>query len=323
MKKIIVFILAFIIMPVGIVYANESVYIGGGSIGISANYEGLYISGTYPFDSSNGKIDPSNNLRIKDLIIKVNHNNITSLNSFQSAIDEYREEYNEIAITIIRDNKEMESTLLTTFKNNQAVCGLYLKEKVLGVGTLTFYNPETQIYGALGHPITNEGNDYLQDGEIYDSSITSITPSTNEVAGNKNGNINYNEKIGDITKNNEMGIYGKYLETINSEKLEIADEEELHLGEAYFYTVIENENVEKFSIQITNIQNDLSQQKGIEFKVTDKDLLNRCGGIIHGMSGSPIVQDGKIIAAVTHVINEDPTMGYAIYIETMYQNSKN
>ena len=323
MKKAVIFLLVVLALPISAVYANDSVYLGGDSIGVVGEYEGLYVSGLFPFEIEDKKIDPSQNIQIKDLIIKVNNNVVTDFSTFQTELKKFEDIYNEIPVTLIRNGKQMESTLITSFKNNKVEYGLYMKEKVLGVGTMTFYNPSNQTYGALGHPISSEDNEYLQEGDVYASDITSVSPSSPNDAGEKNGNINYEDKLGDIDQNTNIGIYGNYIQDISEkEKLEIAEANEIHTGAAYFYTVLEGEKVEKFTIEITSIKNDLNDEKAIEFKVNDKGLIERCGGIIHGMSGSPIVQDGKIIAAITHVIMDDPKSGYAIYIKNMYDVSK-
>lgn len=324
MKKIIVFLLMIFIFPISIVEANEYVYLGGDSIGIEGEYEGVYVSGTYRFSIEDKTIDPSTEIMVSDLIIAIDDKTVNSLEDFINILKQYKDVYNDVEITLIREGKSHKSHLIFKNEKDKITCGLYLKEKVLGIGTMTFYTPENHIYGALGHPITNDINAYIQKGNIYAANIENIEKAKTNKIGDKLGNIDYSKPIGNIKANTEVGIYGIYKADINQkDEIEIASIDEIKLGKASFLTVINNQKIESFDIEITDInKNLLDTNKAISFTVIDENLLKTTGGIIHGMSGSPIIQNGKLVGAVTNVLVNDPTKGYGIFIENMLEEAE-
>lgn len=324
-KKIMFFLLTCCFFPLftSILSAEDNLVLGGDSIGVEGDYSGVYVSGTYQFTIGEEVIKPDEYIHTHDLIISVNNQSVTDLASFKEAVSLFTNKKNEIPITILRDNKKVDTKLITSSEGNQF--GLYLKEKTLGIGTLTFYNPETNEYAALGHSISENDYDYMQNGKIYDASISNIRKAEKNNPGEKNGNINYDNEIGDINKNINFGIYGNYYnELSDKEVLSSASIDEITTGKAVFYTTIEGNKIEAFNIEITSInKNNIEDEKGIAFKVTDQNLIDKCGGIIHGMSGSPIVQNNKIIGAITHVKVDDPLSGYAIFIANMVEETQN
>ena len=188
------------------------------------------------------------------------------------------------------------------------------------------FDPETKKFGALGHEIINKDTNEIIDienGLIYYSYITGISMSNNGNPGEKEAQTNKDKTYGTINENTKSGIFGDYTYNIdNSNLYDVAKEEEIKIGKANIYTVIEGENLESFEIQIEKL-NFKDDTKNIVFKITDENLLNKTGGIVQGMSGSPIVQDGKIIGAVTHVIVNDCTRGYGIFITNMLKEAEN
>ncbi|MDD3049394.1 MAG: SpoIVB peptidase S55 domain-containing protein [Bacilli bacterium] len=323
-KKIITLFIIVFLFPISSILADSSLILGGDSIGVEGEYNGVYVSGTYQFNIKEEIVKPENSIKPHDLITQVNNHTISDLTTFKMEVAEYTELRNEIPITIIRDKNKMNIILISSFTNEGAQYGLYLKEKVLGIGTLTFYNPTTKEYGALGHSISESGNENLQSGKIYNAAISNVKKAEENNPGEKNGNINYESEIGNIDKNINFGIYGNYYNDIqDKEMMDTASLEEITLGKAQFYTTIEGNEVEAFEIEITNVNKDnISDEKGISFTVTDQKLIEKCGGIIHGMSGSPIVQNNKIIGAITHVKVEDPLSGYGIFINNMVKQTQ-
>lgn len=324
MKKTAILLIILLILPFSCILASENVQLGGDSIGVEAKYQGVYISGTYPFTCGDENIQPDKNIQIKDVIVSVNNQRIKDLTHFTTLLSPFKGTKNVIPVGVVRNGKELQTTLTTNYENGKYTYGLYLKDTILGIGTLTFYHPKEGTFAALGHPISNEDNNLLQNGYIYDANITRIEKGKHEQAGEKNGQIQYNQQLGIINKNNVFGIYGKTVNgAIPNEMIETANKDEIKLKEAQFYTVLEGGNIELFTIEITRInQNELDKEKAITFKVTDPLLLEKSGGIIHGMSGSPIVQDGKLIGAITHVSVDDQTIGYAIFIDVMLNECK-
>lgn len=324
MKKFVQIFLFLFLFSTSFISANDKVYLGGDSIGIVSEYEGLYISGTYSFEYNNATYNPYKEIKEGDLLIKVNNINIKNLDDFNSIIKKYKSAaIHKIDITLIRNKEKINTYLYAYYNNGNVESGIYIKEKITGLGTITYYDPSTLTFAALGHPISDNNNDYLQNGIIYASTIFSINKATNNINGEKIGTILYEKPIGEINKNLNIGIYGTYT-SLNLEKnyIEIGDFDEIKIGEAWIYTVLENEKIERFKISITYINNDKKNEKSIEFEVTDINLIERCGGIIHGMSGSPIVQNGKLIGAVTHVQVNDPKKGYGIFIKYMIETSQ-
>ena len=194
--------------------------------------------------------------------------------------------------------------------------------RLLGVGTATFYEPETGNFCALGHAITDIDTGEIvniSNGELMSTNIVAITKGKKGSPGQIKGTIENGEEIGDVEKNTAFGLYGKItktnkIELNNEEALEVALREEIKEGDAEIICELENGKKEKYSIKIEKIYTSNSRDnKSMLIKITDDKLIEKTGGIIQGMSGSPIIQNGKFIGAVTHVLVQNPTEGYAVF----------
>ena len=314
MKKFIILLLA--IIPINVFAYSNYIIPGGNTVGIDVKNKGIIVIGYYVI---NNKIN-QNNLQIGDIITKVNNKEVYSI---EELINEIEKEVNDnlVYLTIERNNKE----LIVPFKlhniNGKYKTGLYVKDNISGIGTLTYIDPETKIFGALGHEIIESNTGYLievNNGSIFRSSITGIDKSTIGSAGTKNAKFYSNEKYGEINKNTYQGIYGIYTSDIsNMDTLEVGNLSDIEKGKAYIYTVLDKENINKYEIEIDRINP--GNIKNIHFIITDNNLINKTGGIVQGMSGSPIIQNNKIIGAVTHVIVDNPTTGYGISIVNMLE----
>lgn len=198
--------------------------------------------------------------------------------------------------------------------------GLYVKDSLTGLGTLTYIDPETKIYGALGHEIlesTANSRIEVKTGNIFKSLVTSITKSEDSSPGTKNAKFYKNVIYGTIDKNVGAGIYGTYESAIDSNNLiPVINSNEVKTGEATIYTALDDNTVKDYTINILKVDAN-SKIKNFYFEVTDPVLLEKTGGIVQGMSGSPIVQNGNLIGAVTHVSIDKVTTGYGISIITM------
>ena len=307
----------------------KDVVIGGQNIGIELRSNGLLVSGTYDVKENKKTYNPKSDSDIKkgDLIVRVGENSISSLNDLVTILKEKYSNLESARITIIRDGKEYVKTLkLIKDEYGNIKTGLFIKERLLGIGTVTYYDPENGTYGALGHEMNDASYSPSIDlsfGTIYSSDVTLIRKSKNGNPGEKIASINEDEVLGEVVKNNEYGIYGKY--TVNVDdlvSLEVGEREDVKLGNAQIWTVIHGDKVEKFDIEIVSLKDQDKQNiKGISFKIVDKRLLNITNGIVAGMSGSPIIQDNKIIGAVTHVLVDKVDYGYGIFIEWMLEES--
>lgn len=321
-KKIfITFIL--LIMPINIVFAySEEVIIGGQNIGIEVKTNGVLVIGYYKVN--NEYIAKKSGIDSGDYIIKVNGNDIKTIDDFSKEI-ELDEDKESIDITYKR-NKNIYNTSLDLYNDNgEYRTGLYVRDKVSGIGTLTMIDPATKKFLALGHQIIDSNTNTILDidtGSIYNSYITGITKSSNGNPGEKKA-ISYSDDIYGLVKSNtNMGIFGDYIKDINTSSLvKIAQNDEIKTGKATILTSVESDIVKEYEINIDSI--DINDDlKNILFTIKDKELLDKTGGIVQGMSGSPILQNGKLIGAVTHVIVDDCKRGYGIFIVNMLNKSE-
>ncbi len=324
LNKLLIFIFLISIISVpNIVFAyTKKVVLGGENIGIKVNSNGVLVVGFYQIDGKNPAKDAG--LRIGDRIIKINDTDINIISDLTSSIKDNTE---VLEVTYERNNKTY-NTKINLYKdsNNVYKTGLYVKDKIIGIGTLTFIDPNTKMYGALGHEIMEKttGTKFeIKDGTIFKSNVTGIDKGTRNSPGGKRASYMLDDTYGTITKNEINGIYGVYNKNIDTANLiEVADSSSIKLGKAYFTTVIKDDTKETFEINILKInKNDAT--KNIFFEITDEKLLKRTNGVVQGMSGSPIIQDGKLIGAVTHVVVDDSSKGYGIFITSMLKEIEN
>ena len=320
MKKFIVFLCILLISPLSVFAYSSEVILGGETIGIDIHSNGVMIIGFYKIDGKYHKSD----LIEGDIITKVGDTKITSIEDLTKALESYINS-DSIEITYLRGNKEKKAEIELFLENGVYKTGLYVKDGITGIGTISFIDPETNTYGALGHEVLESNTGKIVEvktGSIFKNEITSIDASEDGSPGSKNAKFYYGTVYGDIDKNTKFGIYGTYEAEYDESKLiEIAEPDEVKIGNATIYTVLEDETVEEFEIEITKI-NENSEIKNISFEITDERLLDETGGVVQGMSGSPIVQNGKLIGAVTHVVTDNVTNGYGLFITTMLEESE-
>ncbi len=234
----------------------------------------------------------------------------------------------KINLTIKRDGKEIIKEIDLIYNNVEKLyeLGLWVKDSSAGVGMITFYELTTNSFAALGHGITESKNNVvlpILSGAIVKAKINSINKAKNREPGDLRATI-YKEVLGQIRKNTSNGIYGELENNIfieHKEIIEVASKEEIKIGKAYVYCTLDNK-VEKFEIELENVLLDSTGNKNMIIKITDEKLAEKTGGIVQGMSGSPIVQNGKLIGAVTHVFLNNPKKGYAVFIEHMINDMK-
>ena len=316
MKKFLITLILMGVIPISaLAYSNE-VVLGGENIGIHINTKGILIIGFYEVNGKLLKGTP--NILIGDEIIKVNNEEVTTIDELTSKIEENIKD-NHVYITVKRNNEEIPILLELEQVDGVYKTGLYVKDNITGIGTLTYIDPVTKIYGALGHEVLESKTLKMVEvktGSIFESNVTSIKKSTDGNAGEKNANFNFINTFGSIKENTTNGIFGVWQQEINNNTIKIAEPNEIKIGPAKIYTVINGNKKEEYNINITSIQ-DYNDTKNMTFEITDNNLIDKTGGIIQGMSGSPIVQNDKLIGAVTHVIVDHPTNGYAIFITNM------
>ena len=235
---------------------------------------------------------------------------------------------NNIKITYMRNNTTQNTNLkLIKDNNNTYKTGIYVKDSITGIGTLTFIDPQTKLYGALGHEILEKSTGQkveVKDGKIYESTVTGITKSTNGSPGEKNARYDSNKIFGKIKENTKSGIFGNYTSELPNKKLyKVAQKKDIKLGKANILTVLKDSTVGSYEIEILQISKEDQKIKNILFEIIDPNLLNETGGIVQGMSGSPIIQGNYIIGAVTHVVVDNPKEGYGIFITNMLEEAEN
>ena len=318
-------LLALFIIPNTILAYSDYIIAGGENIGIELNSKGVIIVGTYDVSGVNPASKAG--LQTGDKIIKVNNTDITNIEDMLSLIDKTNNKEN-ISITYMRGTKENTTNLkLSKTEDNVYKTGLYVKDSITGVGTLTYIDPNTKLFGALGHEIIEKNTGQkleIKDGKIYSSTVTGVTRSSIGSPGEKNARYDSSKIFGNVFENTNKGIFGTYTGDIPNKKLyTVAKDSDISTGKASIFTVVNNDKVEEFTINIIKINNNDAVTKNILFEVTDKNLLDLTGGIVQGMSGSPIIQGDYIIGAVTHVVVDDPTKGYGIFITKMLEEAEN
>jgi stage IV sporulation protein B len=312
-------------MPLNVFAYSDYILAGGQNIGIELDSNGPIIVGTYNIGNSNPAKDA--NLKTGDKIVSINDTKVSSISDMLEVIGNITED-TSIKLGYVRGNNS-DSTTLNLLKDDNGVLktGLYVKDSINGVGTLTFIDPNSKIYGALGHEVIEKTTGQkleIKDGKIYASTVTGITPSNDGNPGEKNARYDSSEVFGNVTENSTSGIFGTYTDTLPNGKLyKVASENDVKLGKASILTVTSGEEVKDYEINILKVNKDNDNTKNILFEVTDNELLKISGGIVQGMSGSPIIQDDKIIGAVTHVVVDDPTKGYGIFITNMLEEAEN
>ena len=315
-------ILTLLIFSIPNIILAYSDYIipGGENIGISINTKGVMVVGTYEINGKYPALEAG--IKLGDTIIKVDDIKINSIDELVSVLSN---KTGKVEMTLKRNNKEYSTELLLTEEDGIKKTGVYVKDNITGIGTLSYIDPGTNIYGALGHEVieTNTGKMLeVKDGKIVSSTVTNINRSEDGLPGSKNAELDEQEN-GNISKNTDSGIFGKYTSELpDKKKYKVAKIDQIELGEAKILTVLANTEVKEYTINILKIYKKNNDNKNILFEVTDQELISKTGGIVQGMSGSPIIQGDYIIGAVTHVVVDDPKKGYGIFITNMLEEGE-
>ena len=323
MKKFTMFLLAlYLFIPISVYAISDYIMASGKNIGIELKSNNVIVVGSYNIDNHN--ILQDSDLQIGDKIVKINDYDITSAENMQKAINNIQKD--EVKVTYKRNNN-LYTTNITLYKeDNEYRTGLYVRDTIRGVATLTYIDTNDKTFGALGHEILEKStkSKFESDtGTIFYSTVTGITKSKDGNPGEKNARSDSSYIYGKVVENTTSGIFGNYTSTLPQDKLyKVAKPNEINLGEAKILTVIDGDKVEEFDINILKI-NPNSNTKNILFEVNDKILLDKTGGIVQGMSGSPIIQGDKIVGAVNFVVVDKTNKGYGIFITTMLEEAEN
>lgn len=305
----------------------------GKTIGMKLYTDGVLVVGTSEINGkNNSKERPYENSGIKegDTIIQVNENKINNTNELIEAINDSKG--NEIKIKYIEDGETYETTISPVETDIDYKLGLWVRDAAAGVGTLTFYEPDTNMFMSLGHGIEDVDTGKIveiSNGELVTANVISIIKGKKDTIGEIRGTISNGSVIGKIYKNTDLGVYGNITNKENigistKEEIEVANREEIEKGKATIICQIDNTEPKEYEIEIEKIYlNNNKNNKSMLIKITDDELLEKTGGIIQGMSGAPVLQNGKLIGAITNVFVKDPTQGYAIFGDLLIKQMRN
>lgn len=299
---------------------STSVYLGGYPVGLKLYADGVVVVGTEPVDTKDGYVDTAGRagILIGDVIKTINGEAVTTNQRVSQLIEESRG--NELSIGVLRNGKAMNFTFKSEFSasENKYKAGIWIRDSSAGIGTVTFCT-EDGYFASLGHAVcdidTKEVIPILQ-GETTSVNLTGFNKGTTGKAGELCGMLEDNV-TGQVDYNGDLGVYGQFDSLPDATILEIANINDITEGDAVIYTTLENGILEEYSIKITELDFTPGETKNLVIEITDPRLINKTGGIIQGMSGSPIVQNGRLIGAVTHVLVDTPEKGYGILATTM------
>ena len=315
-------------------YPEKMLYPGGQAIGILLRTDGILVVGQSPIFVDGEAQNPAEEAGIQpgDVITSVGDTAVTHDDQLALLVNQLGEQHKSVILHIQRQNREMikEITPIYCAESKSYRIGLLIRDNAGGVGTLTFVDPETMEYGALGHMISNnetQSKINILKGKLVTAQIQGIKKGTSGYPGEKIGRFVSNFSMGTIEKNTTAGIFGVLTdenvltESSYTQALPTAAPNQIVLGPAQIFTAIDGNKVECFDVEIEKVMPAHKDGKGLVVRVTDPVLLEKTGGIVQGMSGSPIIQNGRIIGAVTHVFINDPTRGYGILIHDMLQET--
>ncbi|MBR4057756.1 MAG: SpoIVB peptidase [Oscillospiraceae bacterium] len=296
-------------------YAAETSLVPvGRTVGIQLQMPGAMVVGLSTADCPSPA--QAAGIRTGDLIVAIQGKSVSSASAFLEQAAKI--DGTPVCITVERSGSRLDFTVTPSRTESGWVLGLWLRDSITGIGTLTYYDPETGFYGALGHPINDVDTGVrlpVGSGKLMDAEITGVRPGQVGRPGELSGSFDFDHSCGSILINSDCGIFG-YLDGIDpADALPVATASEIHPGKASILSNVEGCAVAEYEIEIEQVQPGGAHP--LSFRVTDQKLLSITGGIVQGMSGSPILQDGKLVGAVTHVLINDPTRGYGIFIENM------
>lgn len=301
------------------VSATTEVYLGGMPAGFTIQTRGAYVMGIGEILSDGGLVSPAKDAEIEvgDILLSIDGDEVNSAKDVEIAIEK-----GGVKLITIRRNGE------NIYKNVKPVkdsfgkyrLGLFLRDTINGIGTITYIN--NNIIASLGHPVLDEGNNLVdvKSGSICQSCVTGITLGKRGVPGALHGTLFHNKNIANIKKNSIYGVFAELGCNDFVKGLKKVEVGRAKIGTATIFTTISGDKPKEYSISIVKADLDDNSNKGLVIKITDENLLSQTGGIVQGMSGSPIIQDGKLVGAVTHVFINDPTRGFGIAIDNMLNN---
>lgn len=318
----------------GTAFADEKeryVFVSGQSIGIAIMSKGLIVTKAAEVISEDGKRHypaAEAGIRQGDIITHINGEEITSAEFFAKAVNNSNGKIIKLKYSRNDREKNVKVTPLVDSESGEYKIGILVRDGTSGLGTMTYVDKNSGVYGALGHSITDVSSGRVipvLNGKIASANVDSIVKGKIGSPGELCGSFNIINALGNVVKNNEYGLYGYYFDTDSSQNMvytQICKRDDVKIGKAQILCTLDDSGPQYYDINILKINSQSAKDiKGIVLEVTDERLIEKTGGIVQGMSGSPILQDGKLIGAVTHVMINDPLRGYGIFIEWMLGES--
>ena len=289
----------------------ETLIPGGNTIGLELQLDGVSVVELAEDPPARA------GLRCGDLIRYVDHKAISTVSELSQAVKDAGGR--PMTLTIFRNGEERDIRLSPIAAETGWRLGIYVRDHLDGIGTVTYYEQEDGTFGALGHGVSGGeqgGLLPLRSGKVLNSEVASVTRGKCGAPGALQGALCSKESCGQVLRNTSRGIFGTMTPTTES-PIPVAESSQVHTGPAEIRSTVHGQEVRSYSIRIQQIYDTEEQDRNLLINVTDPALLEATGGIVQGMSGSPIIQDGKLVGAVTHVLIDDPTQGYGIFIENM------
>ena len=319
-----VWMLAFAacIMPMGASAARcgDDVYLGGMPAGFTLGIGGVQVVGICEVLSENGVVNPAKDagLSVGDVIVSLGGIKVSSAAEIDGVLASYDGGVTELAIERGTEKIKKEISPVKDMASGKYKLGVFIRDSISGIGTVTFIRKDGR-FASLGHAVAASDGSYLpvEGGDIYRCSIVNVVKGERGKAGELKGLFINDKVIAKADKNCAVGIYGKMGEADEWQLESIGTSEDAQPGKASIFTTVDGVTPVQYSVSIIKVDKDNKQNKNFVIKITDKALLQATGGIVQGMSGSPIVQNGKLIGAVTHVFINDPTRGYGTSVANM------
>lgn len=297
----------------------------GTAFGIKLFTDGIIVASLSSMKSGDMYGCPARDAGIRpgDYLLAVNGEQLQKVGDLAKKIGQ--SQGNPLTFTVKRSGKTFDATITPIFSEGAFKTGMWVRDSAAGIGTLTFYDPSTGVFAGLGHGICDMDTKNImsmESGEPAEINLCGIIPGKANAPGQLQGYFANDDSLGKLLANNETGIYGTLKEPPTGQLVEVATKDEVQIGDAEILVSLDETGMQRFQVRIDAINPDKTQRtRNLVIKVIDEKLLACTGGIVQGMSGSPILQNGKLVGAVTHVFVEDPKTGYGIFSETMAEES--
>lgn len=295
----------------------------GQAVGIKLFSDGVLVVGLSTVDTAAGPAAPGKTcgLRMGDRITHINGQKVNTIEEAQAILEQERD--GDLTLQVVREDQNLQLTTRgVETASGQYQLGVWLRDSMAGIGTMTFYDPDSGVFAALGHGINDVDTAQLmplESGSVMEAEVDQVQKGEKGQPGQLQGIFNLEEDLGVLYANTDRGIFGRMEEdtlTEGTEPVPVAQAKEVSVGSAVILSTISGDDVEEYTVEIKEIH-EKGGTRNLVLEVTDPRLLETTGGIVQGMSGSPILQNGKLVGAVTHVLVNDPTKGYGILIENM------